>query len=82
MSTCRIVEIWVIGLYGSRVLCVTLQHSGDTSAEEVMAIQRSLQSTLGIPVVRPLEEGVDGLIPAIERYIEDEKQTAAAPAHA
>lgn len=74
-------EIALIGLYGSRVLSVTL-HSRDTSAEEVVAIQRSLQTTLDIPVVRPLEEGVDGLIPTIERYIEEEKQTANAPVHA
>jgi uncharacterized NAD-dependent epimerase/dehydratase family protein len=72
-------EIALIGLYGSRVLAVTL-HSRDTSAEAVTKIQRSLHASLGLPVTRPLEEGVEGLIPIIERYIEEEHQTAAAPA--
>lgn len=64
-------EIRLIGLYGARVLAVTLNGKGLT-ADRLRAEQERLQAELGIPVVRPLEEGVESLIPVIRRFMVEE----------
>jgi uncharacterized NAD-dependent epimerase/dehydratase family protein len=61
-------EIEVVRLYGSRVLAVTLNNDR-ISPEELVAEQRRLRERLGIPVVRPIEEGVGELLPAIRQFI-------------
>lgn len=61
-------EIQLIGLYGARVLAVTLNETGLSDAE-MAEHQRRLEDRLGIPVVRPLKEGVTRLVPVIREFI-------------
>jgi uncharacterized NAD-dependent epimerase/dehydratase family protein len=64
-------EISLIAAYGARTLAVTL-NGEHLSAGELAGHQRRLSTELGIPVVRPLEEGVGALIPAVRDYIRAE----------
>jgi uncharacterized NAD-dependent epimerase/dehydratase family protein len=61
-------EIELIRLLGSKVLALTLNEEGLTS-EDLVHAQQTLQQQLGIPVVRPLEEGVEALVPVIQTYL-------------
>lgn len=63
-------EIELIRLYGARTLAVTL-HGQGRSAPELAADGSALEARLGLPVVRPLEEGLDRLVPIVERYLEE-----------
>jgi uncharacterized NAD-dependent epimerase/dehydratase family protein len=54
-------EVALIRLYGAEVMAVTLSGEGLTPAALVQA-QRSLHERLGLPVLRPLEEGVERLV--------------------
>lgn len=66
-------EIQLIQSYGARVLAVTLYGEG-LSAEALSDAQQRLRDELGIPVVRPLEEGVEALVPVIRQYLREESQ--------
>jgi len=67
-------EIKLIGMYGARILAVTL--NGENKDEnELIAYQKKLNEKLNIPVIRPLEEGVLSLIPAVKEYIKEMKKT-------
>lgn len=55
----------LIELYGSRVIGMSLNTQGLDLAE-AKAAQASLEQELGIPVVLPLEEGVQGLLPTLQ----------------
>lgn len=61
-------EMELIRLYGSEVLAITLNEEHQTE-EEMQAHQNELEERLGIPVVRPLKEGVERLLPIINSYI-------------
>lgn len=61
-------EIALIRLYGSEVLAVTLNEENQTE-EEMQKHQSELSQRLGIPVLRPLKEGVDRLLPVIKNYL-------------
>ena len=61
-------EIELIRLYGSTVLAVSLNEEHQTE-EEMQAHQKALEKRLGIPVVRPLKEGVERLLPIVKSYI-------------
>ncbi len=61
-------EIDLIRRYGARTLAVTLNGEGMTP-EALRAEQQRLRWGLGIPVVRPLEEGVGPLIAVIREYL-------------
>ncbi len=63
-------EIGLIGLYGSRVLAVTLNGQG-FSAEALAAERERLEAELDIPVIRPLTDGVERLIPVIRAFISE-----------
>lgn len=65
-------EIRLIELYGARVLAVTLQGER-LDAAGLARSQRELAARLDIPVVRPLEEGVDGLVPIVRRLVREER---------
>lgn len=69
---CRIAsvasEIELIGMYGAEVLAVTLNEMGQTDAE-MREHQRKLEIELGIPVLRPLKEGVERLIPVVKQFM-------------
>ncbi|MDX1377168.1 MAG: DUF1611 domain-containing protein [Burkholderiales bacterium] len=61
-------EIALIRMYGARTLAVTL-NSAAVGADELARIQRDYERELGIPVVCPLEEGVERLVPVVEAYL-------------
>jgi len=66
-------EIALIKMYGARTLAVTL-NGAHVSADDLIAAQRSYESELGIPVVRPLEEGLGRLVPVVREYMEEEQR--------
>lgn len=61
-------EIDLIRRYGARTLAVTLNGEG-MSPEALRAEQQRLRWGLGIPVIRPLEEGVGALIPVVREFL-------------
>jgi uncharacterized NAD-dependent epimerase/dehydratase family protein len=61
-------DIELVRLYGARVLALTL-NGERLSAPALMEAQHSLASRLALPVVRPLEEGAEALVPAVKRYL-------------
>lgn len=67
-------EIELIRFYGAEVLAVTLNGENMTP-EELIDYQQKLQQRLNLPVVRPLEEGVDALIPVVRKFMERERET-------
>jgi uncharacterized NAD-dependent epimerase/dehydratase family protein len=61
-------EVELVRLYGARVLAVTL--NGDKlSAAALADAQKAIAAQLGLPVVAPLKEGVEGLLPLIRTYL-------------
>lgn len=67
-------EIELIRLLGARTLALTL-NGESLEPDELEAERKRLGDQLGIPVVLPLEEGVDALVPLIEKYIAGETVT-------
>jgi len=61
-------EIKLIEMYGAQTLAVTLNGDGGTS-EDLIKCQRELSRRLEMPVVRPLEEGVETLLGTIRQYM-------------
>jgi len=61
-------EIELIRIYGSETLGITLNAEGMTP-EEISAYQNELEDRLGIPVVQPISEGVDRLVPVIREFL-------------
>ena len=64
-------EIALIRMLGARTLAVTLNGEG-MLPEALRVEQQRLRWGLGIPVVRPLEEGVETLVPVIREFIASE----------
>jgi uncharacterized NAD-dependent epimerase/dehydratase family protein len=65
-------EVKLIRLYGAEVLAVTLNGEG-LSAAKLQEAQRALGAELGLPVIRPLEEGLDALLPVVRGYRERQR---------
>ena len=61
-------ELRLIALYGSRTLAVTLSGEG-LSMPELEETRDRLARELGLPVVCPLQNGVESLIPEIQAYL-------------
>jgi uncharacterized NAD-dependent epimerase/dehydratase family protein len=59
-------EIQLINYYGSEVIALMLNTNGLT-AEEAKSVQKSYAKDLGIPVILPLEEGVDSLVQTLKK---------------
>lgn len=57
-------EIKLIEMYGSQVIAVAI-NTEDCTNEEAIAFQQQYQNELHIPVLLPLEQGVDAIIPII-----------------
>lgn len=57
-------EIELIACYGARTLAVTLNET-NMSSEELDLYRKNLQDQLGIPVIRPLKQSLDPLLPVI-----------------
>jgi len=66
-------EIALIAMYGARTLAVTLNGAA-VSDEALIEYQKRYERELGIPVVRPLDEGVGRLVPVLREYIESERK--------
>jgi uncharacterized NAD-dependent epimerase/dehydratase family protein len=67
-------EIALIRALGARTLAVTL-NGEDISPEALRAEQQRLARELAIPVVRPLEEGVEGLLPTVREFMASEMRS-------
>ena len=63
-------EIRLIEMYGTRVVAVTLNGAGVPTAE-LAACAADLQERIGLPVVMPLEEAPDRLLPVIRQFMLD-----------
>lgn len=63
-------EIELIRLHGSRVLAIALNSEG-LDREALFRHRDELEKRLGLPVVCPLEEGVEGLVPVVRRFVEE-----------
>ncbi len=64
-------EIALIAMYGARVLAVTL--SGEKLSDAALtAEQQRLEAELDVPVIRPLADGVEPLLPVIRRFLAEE----------
>jgi uncharacterized NAD-dependent epimerase/dehydratase family protein len=63
-------EIRLIELYGSAVSAITLNDQHLTE-EERYRWKEKYQAELGIPVVLPLQEGMDALVPVIKQISQD-----------
>jgi uncharacterized NAD-dependent epimerase/dehydratase family protein len=61
-------EIALIELYGSKVMALAL-NTEHCSLEEALLFQEKYEATLGIPVLLPLEQGVDKILPALRNLI-------------
>lgn len=61
-------EIELIKMYNAEVIAVTL-NGENKSLESLKTYRTELQDKLGIPVVLPLEEGVEALLPVIQVFM-------------
>jgi hypothetical protein len=61
-------EIELIRMYGAQTLAVTLNDEGGTR-EELADVQQRLSQQLLLPVVCPLHEGMETLLPVIRQFI-------------
>jgi uncharacterized NAD-dependent epimerase/dehydratase family protein len=66
-------EIALLRAYGARTLAVALNGEG-MSAEGLRAERNRLERDLAIPVVLPIEDGPDRLVPVVRSFLEDEKE--------
>lgn len=57
-------EIALIKAYGSEVIALSL-NTRDCTLEEAKTAQATLSASLGIPVLLPLEEGVEAILPIL-----------------
>lgn len=62
-------EIELIAMYGAKVIAVTLSEERANDVQ-MRAHQAQLGEQLGIPVVRPLVDGLAALVPAVRAFIE------------
>jgi uncharacterized NAD-dependent epimerase/dehydratase family protein len=63
-------EIKLIEMYGTRVIAVTLNNSGSTP-DTLEAYRSKVQDRIKIPVILPLEESLEDIVPVLEQFIQD-----------
>lgn len=61
-------EIELIKMYGAQTLAVALNGTHGNQ-QQLLEAQKELTQTVNCPVIRPLEEGVESLLPIIRNYI-------------
>lgn len=61
-------EIDLINLYGSKVIAIAI-NTEHCSMEEALAFQKEYEEQFNIPVLLPLQEGVEKIIPVIESLV-------------
>lgn len=62
-------DLDLIRVYGAEVIAITL-NGEELTREELIAAQQQMRQTTGLPVVRPLEEGVEELVQAVQGYMD------------
>lgn len=62
-------EIELIKMYGAQTLAVALNGDGG-DAQSLIAYQKKLSEKLEIPVILPLQEGVEALLPVIRKFMQ------------
>ena len=55
-------------MYGAETLAVTLNGHGGND-RDLIAHQQKLADKLALPVIRPLQEGTEALLPVIRRFM-------------
>jgi uncharacterized NAD-dependent epimerase/dehydratase family protein len=65
-------EIALIKMYGAPTIALTL-NTAKMSKDDARKYAEAYQQSLGIPVVLPLEDGLDTLVPVLKKIIEDKK---------
>jgi uncharacterized NAD-dependent epimerase/dehydratase family protein len=65
-------EIELIRIYGAKTVALTV-NTAKMKEEEARAYAKKQNAELGIPVVLPLEDGVDSLVPVFEAIIKKSK---------
>lgn len=65
-------EIELIAMYGAEVLAITLSEEHLKEAE-IVGIQNKILQKLNLPVLRPLKEGVGGLLKTIQNFMNKQK---------
>ena len=63
----------MINCYGSEVIALMINTNGLT-AEEAIIFKNSYAEELGIPVILPLEEGVDTIIPTLKKLKDENRE--------
>jgi len=63
-------EVELIRFYGAEVIAITLNTQGLTEAQS-KAWQQQYEVELSLPVVRPLEEGVDRIVELVEKIVRE-----------
>ena len=66
-------EIELIQMYGAKIMAVAL-NGWDSDAQQLSAHQKELAKKVDCPVIRPLEEGVEILLPIIRDFIIEKKK--------
>jgi len=66
-------EVRLIEMFGTRVIAVALNNE-KSSPEALNEYRSQAEKTLGIPVVLPLEETVDALVPVLEEFMKTHGQ--------
>ena len=61
-------EIELIRIYGAPTVAVTI-NTAKMTEQDARTYAQQYEAQLGIPVVLPLEDGVDGLVPVFETLI-------------
>jgi uncharacterized NAD-dependent epimerase/dehydratase family protein len=61
-------EIELIKLYGSKVIAIAL-NTEHCSNEEAFAFQKKYEKELNVPVLLPLQEGVEKIIPVLKQLL-------------
>ena len=62
----------MINLYGSKVIAIAFNTTG-LSKDEAEKIKAETERSLEIPVILPMEEGMDKLTNVVQNYIKDFK---------
>lgn len=65
-------EIALIKIYGAPTVALTV-NTAKMKEEEARDYAKKYQADLGIPVILPLEDGVDALVPLFEKMIQGKK---------
>ena len=66
-------ELELIRLYGSETLAITL-NSSELTQKELLSEQQKLADRIGLPVVCPMEEGMEQLVPVVQEFIISERK--------